>query len=159
MDIILFRHGHAIDDTGSRALGDTGRWLSAKGRERTRSMGRKLCARKKRCPQEIWTSPLVRAVQTAEILAEAAELEEAVYVRDELSPGHDPATVVDLLSTYSGPEPLMLVGHEPLLSGLAAVLLEKESHPQLKKSGALGLSWDGKGKGPANVTFEREPKG
>src|ERR1041385_5932706 len=110
MDIILFRHGHAIDDTGSSSLGDSGRWLSSKGRERTRAMGRKLVARMKRRPQEIWTSPLVRAVQTAEILAGSADLEEEVYVRDELSPGRDPAQVVALLATHKGPGPVMLVG-------------------------------------------------
>src|SRR5687767_4111114 len=98
MDIILFRHGHAIDETGSPSLGDAGRWLSGKGRERTRAMGKKLFARSKRRPAEIWTSPLVRAVQTAEILAWGADLTEEVYVHEELSPGHDPEEVVDRLA-------------------------------------------------------------
>ena len=158
MDIILFRHGHAIDDTGSASLGDAGRWLSGKGRERTRSMGQKLFSRKKRRPAEIWTSPLVRAVQTAEIVAGAADLSEEVYVRDELSPGRDPAGVIDLLAVHARPGPVMLVGHEPSLSILAAMLLGERSFPELKKSGALGLSWEGKGRGPAKVIFERAPK-
>jgi len=158
MDIILFRHGHAIDDTGSSSLGDAGRWLSGKGRERTREVAKKLAASKKKRPVEIWTSPLVRAVQTAEIAAEAAGLTDAVHVREELSPGRDPADVVRALAEYSGPGPLALVGHEPSLSILAATLLGERSFPTLKKSGVVGLGWEGKGRGPAKVLFEKQPK-
>lgn len=159
MKIILFRHGHAIDDTGSLLLGDAGRYLSGKGRERTREMADRLFSRKKSRPAEIWTSPLVRAVQTAEILAEAAALKAEVYVRDELSPGREPDAVLDLLASHAGSGPIVLVGHEPSLSTLAAMLVGERSFPSLKKSGAVGLSWDGKGRGPAKIDFEAQPKG
>jgi phosphohistidine phosphatase len=159
MEIILFRHGHAIDDTGSPALGDSARWLSGKGRERTRATAKKLFSRKKRRPVEVWTSPLVRAVQTEEILVEALGLKGEVFVKDELSPGHEPEEIVDRLALYTGSGPLMLVGHEPSLSTLAAFLLGERSFPSLKKSGAIGLSWEGKGRGPAKIVFEQQPKG
>lgn len=158
MHIILLRHGHAIDDTGSPALGDGGRWLSGKGRKRTRLVAAHLCSSKskKERPAEIWTSPLVRAVQTAEILAEAAGLTDEVTVCAELTAGREPEEVVPLLARHDGEGPVVLVGHEPSLSRLAALLLGVRSFPSLKKSGAVGLAWERRD--AAKVTFEVEPK-
>jgi phosphohistidine phosphatase len=156
MHIILLRHGHAIDDTGSPALGDAGRWLSGKGRKRTRLVSAHLCEQKKQRPVQIWTSPLVRAVQTAEILAEAAGLTDEVTVRAELATGRDPEEVVPLLAQHDGEGPLVLVGHEPSLSRLAALLLGVRSFPSLKKSGAVGLAWERRD--AAKITFEVQPK-
>ena len=66
MRIYLVRHGDAVpeEDAGS----DRDRWLSARGREAARILGRLL--REQRVePDAIVCSPLPRAVQTAELLA------------------------------------------------------------------------------------------
>ena len=65
MEILLIRHGHAVDE--APGLDDGGRWLSGKGRKVTRRVARWLSEKKKRRPVALWTSPLVRAVQTAEL--------------------------------------------------------------------------------------------
>ncbi|WP_081864402.1 phosphohistidine phosphatase SixA [Chondromyces apiculatus] len=166
MEILIVRHGQAADD--APGLGDSGRWLTAKGRKTTRQVARWLAKRKSRRPAVIWTSPLVRAVQTAEILAEAAALTGDVSVASELSPGRDPADLLRLLSGYRDPDPLVLVGHEPMLSALVTSLVgeatwsgsaqstDGEPQPKLRKSGVAALSWDGRGS--ATLRFVFDPK-
>src|SRR4051812_6972266 len=120
MEILIIRHGQAVDE--APGLGDAGRWLTAKGRKAARRTARWLARRKKRTPVVIWTSPLVRAVQTAEILAAEADLEGEVRACSELSPGRDPGDLIRLFEAYMGPSPVAVVGHEPFLSLLASTL-------------------------------------
>lgn len=155
MELLLIRHGEAVEDASD--LGDAGRWLTAKGRKLSRRMAEWLAQKKERRPAKIWTSPLVRSVQTAEIIAEKAGLEGEVYARAELSPGRDAAAVLDLLVRFSPERPIALVGHEPMLSELAHALLPASTFPGLKKSGVLAVSWDGKA--PATFRFVLVPKG
>ncbi|EYF08956.1 Hypothetical protein CAP_0040 [Chondromyces apiculatus DSM 436] len=107
-------------------------------------------------------------MQTAEILAEAAALTGDVSVASELSPGRDPADLLRLLSGYRDPDPLVLVGHEPMLSALVTSLVgeatwsgsaqstDGEPQPKLRKSGVAALSWDGRGS--ATLRFVFDPK-
>ena len=75
----LVRHGAAED---RHALGDDARALTAEGRTELRKLARELSSELELTA--IATSPLVRAVQTAEILAEACGVRDIV-VRGELS--------------------------------------------------------------------------
>jgi phosphohistidine phosphatase len=145
MEILVIRHGQAVDD--APGLGDAGRWLTGRGRKVTRRVARWLTKSKARRPAAIWTSPLVRSVQTAEIIAEAAELTDDVSVVAELSPSRDTAELLRLLSSHQGAEPLALVGHEPSLSTLVTSLLGDVGWTGLKKSGVVAMSWDGRGPG------------
>jgi phosphohistidine phosphatase len=154
MIILLFRHGHAIDETPG--LGDAGRALSGKGRKTTRKVARWLARRGKLRPTDIWTSPLVRAVQTAEIAAEALGLEDEVSVSADLSPGSSADDLMRKLAEHRGTGPLMLVGHEPDLSVVAALLLGERSYSGLKKSGLLAIEWEGHG--PGKIKLEKSPK-
>jgi phosphohistidine phosphatase len=155
MMILLFRHGHAIDETPG--MGDSARALSGKGRKATRKMARWLARRGSKIrPTDIWTSPLVRAVQTAEIAAEALGLLDEVTVHAELQPGSNADDLMRKLSEHRGIGPLMLVGHEPDLSIIAALLLGERSFPGLKKSGILAIEWEGHG--PGKVRVEKDPK-
>lgn len=140
MELLLVRHGHAIDD--ARGLGDGARWLSGKGRTVTRRVARWLARDPDRRPAAIWSSPLVRAVQTAEILAEAAGVTEDVTIVGELAPGGAVEAVLARAAHYDGAGPLALVGHEPQLSAVAVALLgEGVAWPGFKKSGVLAVAW------------------
>ncbi|AUX45737.1 phosphohistidine phosphatase [Sorangium cellulosum] len=152
MEILIIRHGQAVDDAPE--LGDAGRWLTGKGRKVTRRVARWLAKQKDRRPAAIWTSPLVRSVQTAEILAEAAELTDEVSVVAELSPSRDTAELLRLLSQHQGPQPLALVGHEPSLSTLVTSLLGDVGWTGLKKSGVVAVSWDGRGPGVCRFALD-----
>ncbi len=144
MDILLIRHGQAVDE--APGLGDAGRWLTAKGRKVTRKVARWLAKSGKRRPAVIWTSPLVRAVQTAEIVAAKASYKGELRAISELTPGRDPGDLIRLLGESEAAGPLALVGHEPSLSLIAGALLGEASVAALKKSGVMAISWsEGKG--------------
>jgi phosphohistidine phosphatase len=139
MEILLIRHGHAVDE--APGLGDAGRWLSAKGRKVTRKVARWLSESGKRRPLAIWTSPLVRAVQTAEIVAAEARFRGELRATAQLGPGHDPGDLLKLLASETVEGPLALVGHEPSLSLIATALLGDVGFTGFKKSGVVGLTW------------------
>src|SRR5512145_2304746 len=69
---------------------------------------------------EIFTSPLVRARQTAELLAAGLEGKPPVKVLDALAPGHTSAAVIAQLAKTAKRRRIALVGHEPELGELAA---------------------------------------
>ncbi len=152
MEIFLVRHGHALDD--APGLGDTGRWLSDRGRRTTRKVGRWLGKNKKRRTAAIWTSPLVSAVQTAEILAARSGFKGEVRAAAELGPGRDPGDLLTLLGTVALDGPLLLVGHEPLLSQLAVALLGDVGLGPFRKSGVVGVLWE---EGRGHLRFVLDP--
>jgi phosphohistidine phosphatase len=156
MELLIIRHGDAVED--APGLGDGGRWLTGKGRKQTRAVAAWLAESDKRRPVEIWTSPLVRAVQTAEIIAEAAGLEDAVSVHAALATHGDPRSVLRAIANHRPHKhgPLALVGHEPSLSLMAEQLLGEIGWPGFKKSGVLALSWTGDG--PATFRYVLHPK-
>jgi len=133
------RHGQAVED--APGLGDIGRWLNAKGRKVSRKVARWLAKNKKRRPGTIWTSPLVRAVQTAEILAAETGYKGEVRAIAELSPGRDPGDLLRLLASTSPQEPVALVGHEPSLSVLVNTMLGEQAFDGIRKSGVVAISW------------------
>ncbi|MRG97922.1 phosphohistidine phosphatase SixA [Polyangium spumosum] len=162
MDLLLFRHGEAVEN--APGLGDAGRWLTAKGRKVTRKVARWLDERGSRRPTAIWTSSLVRSVQTAEILAAEIGLEEEILVRPELAPSGDLSDLIRLLEAHKGRGPLALVGHEPGLSMLARSLLGEVSWPGIKKSGVAAIRFapapEGEdGRREASFRFLLQPKG
>jgi len=72
---------------------------------------------------EIVTSPLVRATQTADLLAEGFGGRPSIKVLPELAPGHAPEDVVRRLPGVTRRRRLALVGHEPGLGELGAHLI------------------------------------
>jgi phosphohistidine phosphatase len=90
--------------------------------------------------EEIATSPLVRALQTAEILAAVYEGVEVV-VAEPLAPGHGPQDVLAWIDQRRPARTLAAVGHEPGSSRLASWLLsgEERSFLELKKGAACLL--------------------
>lgn len=140
MNLLLMRHGEAVDPPSS--LGDAGRWLTGKGRRHTRAVGEHLAQHG--APGTLWTSPLVRAVQTAEIVALTCGIEDDFAVVGELANG-DRDALLHQAAVFKGPGPLLLVGHEPMLSDLAVRLLGRLDWPGFKKSSVCSLAWDGRG--------------
>jgi phosphohistidine phosphatase len=84
---------------------------------------------------EIFTSPLVRARQTADLLAAGVDGQPTVKVLDALAPGHPPATVMAQLTKAARRRRLALVGHEPDLGELAAYLIGARRPLPFKKGG------------------------
>ena len=154
MRLYIMRHGPAEDQSPSGQ--DTDRALSLSGRERVRNVAR-LLAEADEAPLQIVTSHLVRAVQTAEIVAIVTQLAERggmVEVRRELAPSSD-AVALARQFIDEGRKRVLLVGHEPDLSGLAAALLGRFERG-LDKAMVLGLHVGGDS--PTRLRFVLDPK-
>ena len=84
---------------------------------------------------EIFTSPLLRAKQTAELLAAGLEGKPSIKVLDALAPGHTPSAVMTQLARVARRRRIALVGHEPDLGELAAHLIGAGRALPFKKGG------------------------
>jgi phosphohistidine phosphatase len=84
----------------------------------------------------VLTSPLVRARQTAEILAGALDPRPTLVNVDSLAPDGAYAAVVADLEKHARKMRLALVGHEPMIGEFAARILGSR-HPIEFKKGAV----------------------
>ncbi|MEO6775032.1 MAG: phosphoglycerate mutase family protein [Kofleriaceae bacterium] len=127
MKIYLVRHGQAVseDDAGS----DRDRWLDAKGREAARVLGR-LLRESGVEPDMILCSPLPRAVQTAELIAQSLDYFGVLRSLRALEPSAQPRVAAgEVLAAGAS---VIVVGHEPSISGLGAHLLGRPSFPAFR---------------------------
>jgi|RhiMetStandDraft_4_1073278.scaffolds.fasta_scaffold101979_2 phosphohistidine phosphatase len=85
---------------------------------------------------EIFSSPLVRAKQTADLLSAGIPGNPPVKLLDALAPGQSPSAVMAQLAKAAKRHRVALVGHEPDLGELAAYLIGA-SRPLLFKKGGM----------------------
>ena len=137
MLVLLVRHGAAVDPY--QAPVDDLRWLTAEGRARTRAVGRALAVDRGLRFTAMYTSPLVRAVQTTEILAGAQDgFTGPVTVHGALAP--ERGTTAQALAPLDrhGPDDVVaLVGHEPKIRILAGHLAGLGSFPGFRTTQAV----------------------
>lgn len=136
MRLYLVRHATAADSDKFPGP-DEDRPLIARGRMELRQVLPQVAA-EEAPPRTIWTSPLVRAVQTAEAVLSLWAPGAEVRVTRSLLSGADPGEVLDELKHEAVDAPLALVGHEPHLSQLLSRLVG-EHVPQLTKAGIVRL--------------------
>jgi phosphohistidine phosphatase len=119
MRLLFLRHGIAEDAGPGRP--DLARALTAEGRELmiAAAAGMRSLAVQ---PDAILTSPLVRARQTAEIVAEALGLQDRLREDDRL-PGCELGDLQDIVAEHPNAEQLLLVGHQPDMSVLIGTLI------------------------------------
>jgi phosphohistidine phosphatase len=120
LKIYLVRHGIAEERGGSKP--DEDRKLTAKGKRLTKKAMRGF-AKLREPPSLILSSPLVRAWETAVLLARVLD-SDMPRVESALAPGGDPHAVLARLRREER-ESVALVGHEPDLSDLAGILAGK----------------------------------
>ncbi len=134
--IYFIRHGIAADPEAYE--NDQERPLTAQGRAKTKAVAQQLKALGL-VFDEILTSPLVRARQTAEILYQA-DLAPHIAVTEALAPMGSFANWLEGLRQH-GDRSIALVGHEPDLSQWAELLIwgEVQGVLQLKKAGIIGV--------------------
>lgn len=130
MDLILWRHADAQE--GGLDLPDMDRELTAKGRKQALAVGQWLDAR---LPKEacILVSPAVRTQQTAAGLGRRFETVK------ELQPGADPVEILAAAGWPDASGAVLVVGHQPYLGEVAAMLLYGEPAAMTLKKG--GLVW------------------
>lgn len=125
MDLILWRHAEAED-----SLPDEKRRLTPRGEKQAHDMAKWL---RPRLPKKtrILVSPAVRTQQTAHALALPFEVEPKIAVG---------ADVADLIAAANWPtdtHAVLLVGHQPALGRLAALLLSGAEDDWSVKKGAV----------------------
>lgn len=110
MIIYFLRHAHAEDGYDKadelRALTETGHQQAAATADLLKKTGLKLSA--------LYTSPRLRATQTAEAIATALGI--APQVREELNIGFNVTRLNRLVANLGMSDSIMVVGHEPTLS-------------------------------------------
>ncbi len=144
--IFLLRHGIAADLGVGGVIRDADRPLTPEGRVRLQVMA----AGMRRLDLKInliFTSPLLRARQTAEVVADVLKLQHKVKVIETLSPGRG------LVGAESGRADLfielgahtfaraLLVGHQPDLSEVASFMLtgNRNLNIEFRKGGLCAI--------------------
>src|SRR5438067_12665811 len=119
--IYLVRHGIAVDPADAKDLPDDDRPLTAKGRRRFRRAARAFAGLGE--PIDfLFTSPLARAVQTAEILAGALRIGE-VGVLEGLRPMEAVGPLLaEVGRSVKDDQSVALVGHDPQMTHIVAVV-------------------------------------
>jgi len=121
MDLYILRHGKAGHSSGNPD--DHKRPLTPAGRKEIRAIARWMESEKISF-DGIASSPLVRANETARIVARTLNLEDRVVIWDDLAPGGDPDSVC-YEASQSGKNTLLAIGHEPDLSTLIGRIIAR----------------------------------
>jgi phosphohistidine phosphatase len=128
----LLRHGEA-EPHDARA--DDERRLTARGEDQSRAAGRALAAMEI-VFQAVYTSPRVRACDTARLACEALGAEPLEH-----APLREGFTAGDALELLHADERILVVGHEPDFSQVVRDLTG--ARIDLKKGGVAGVRMDG----------------
>ena len=124
MDLILWRHAEAED--AQPGEDDLQRALTPKGEKQAARMAAWL-DRQITDGLKILCSPALRCEQTV------APLGRKYKVRDELAPGTSAQKILDAARWPDAKEPVLVVGHQPVLGEVAAKLLGKEEGLAIRK--------------------------
>jgi phosphohistidine phosphatase len=149
MELYLFRHGIA-EDAGP-GLPDPKRALTDEGRKKTAEVV-KAARRAGIAPSLIVSSPYVRAVETAQIAVEGFGYKGDIVRTETLVPFGSPEKVWAELRDYREEAAILLAGHEPLLSSLAAYLLASPAlQVEMKKAAIMRIDVDSLGATPHGI--------
>ncbi len=145
MRLILLRHAlaleagtHGVTRDADRPLAPKGERNAARAADALEALGLDL--------DLILSSPLLRARQTAEIVAKAMDKPKLLELTNTLAPGGSFQKLAELINRKEPPrDAVLLVGHEPYLSDLVALLVfgEARAGVVMKKSGLCGLWIEG----------------
>ncbi len=134
MELYLLRHGVAED--GNAHTPDEERALTSDGRRKLHQVLESAAAAGLK-PALILTSPLKRAVQSAEVAQAVLKDKKELLRTRALAPGATAAEVWDEVRVHRDEPSLLLVGHNPLLSELSGYLLGSNDIQIHFKKGAI----------------------
>ena len=143
MKFYIVRHGIALNVGEAGIRRDHDRTLSPEGKEKTSQAAAGMAALGCR-PDRVATSPLPRAEETAQIMAEVLCPKAPVDRCDFLAPGAATQEVLDWLAREK-PSDAMVVGHMPDVARMASELLTGGQGLELvfKKAAVCCVSFDG----------------
>jgi phosphohistidine phosphatase len=135
IDLFILRHGEA----GNRMTAvekDSERPLTPEGRTEMQKIAKSLKAAGLQT-NRIYTSPLKRAKETAEIAAKVLKIP-TLEEWDELKPDGSKAALYRKLARFEQNSRLILVGHEPYLSSMIGEIIGSTGARLVLKKGGLG---------------------
>ena len=136
MEIYFLRHASAGDSQLNPAK-DEQRPLDEQGIEQSHIVGCGLAALKLK-PDAIIASPLVRAQQTAAIVAAELSHKDKIVTDGALRPGASFESFEQLLARYQGKEAILFVGHNPSMTEFVNRLVHGEASEAIEmKKGAV----------------------
>jgi len=141
MELYILRHAIAVTRGTEGFPHDQDRPLTDKGRAKLGRVVRGMNALGLAFDL-ILTSPYLRALQTAEVVATAMGAGKTLERTPQLAPDGDPRALIRQLTSRRPPsERILLVGHEPSLSALISVLVSGDERAviTLKKAGLCKL--------------------
>jgi phosphohistidine phosphatase len=143
MDLYIVRHAWAADRDDPRWPEDDLRPLTEQGRERFTQVVKKLAGRGM-TPEIIATSPLVRCVETAQLLSAGMGRIKIVEL-DALRPGSDVAELLKWTQRQAGKhQQIAWVGHAPDVDRLAAAMIgQGDSLIRFAKGSIAAIRFDG----------------
>jgi len=136
MQLYIVRHGIAVDREDPKCPPDPERYLTEEGVEKTKQVAAGVAAMGVTADL-LFTSPYVRAAQTAEIFAAALEYaKQKIRRTDLLLPGAEPSLLFRDLAKERQASSVFLFGHAPQLDDIIATALGSKRHlTALKKAG------------------------
>jgi phosphohistidine phosphatase len=156
-ELYFVRHGLAAE-RGDAWPDDTKRPLTEEGMSRLRKAVRGL-AHLGVSVEVVLSSPLVRARQTAELVAGGLDPRPSLVNVDSLAPDGTYAAVVADLEKHARKTRIALVGHEPMMGELAARLIGSRHPIEFKKGGVCRIDVeDLPPAGPGDLRWMLTPK-
>lgn len=143
MRIYLIRHSNAVEPGTPGYEDDSQRPLTEKGRDKMKDIAYALKALEIQ-PDRIISSPYVRARETAEIVAKVLKYKQDLSFSDTLVPEGEADQIIGEINEKYNVDELVIVGHEPCLSGLIGTLVagNPDLAIDLKKGGICCLAAD-----------------
>jgi phosphohistidine phosphatase len=142
MLLLLIRHAIAAEQDPEKYPDDSLRPLLTKGRRIQRRMSRRL-RKEGLAPDRVFSSPWKRAWQTARIVAEEAGIGRPMrFPCPALAEPPDLSALAAEIGPVTEDERIALVGHEPWIGALGALLLAGSPGAfsvDFPKSGVLGI--------------------
>ena len=155
MELLLVRHAIAVERGTGSYVDDRARPLTPEGRKRMAEVAAGLA--RLFSPAEILTSPVLRARQTAEILAKTWRC--PISELEGLGNGDHAATLS--AAARRAADRVALVGHEPWMGELLSYLLTGDpatvTAPFRKGGAALLESFDGRAAGDWSLIWAMPP--
>lgn len=135
LDLFVLRHGEA-GKRSSVSRNDSKRALTEAGKKEIVEIANAI----KRLDVKfdfVYTSPLIRAKQTADILADKVKNKRKIEIINDLKPEGDRLALYSMLSKLKQDSTVLLVGHEPYLSKIIteAITDGNDCRIDLKKAG------------------------
>lgn len=141
MELYILRHGKAQEHTQNRAS-DAKRQLTETGRKEIECIAKAMKNLELKT-DEIISSPLIRAIQTAEIsLKHITNKKKSITIWNELKPEIETVKTIKKLITLKSTSSVLLVGHEPHLTNMIGLIISDNPinlNISLKKGGLVHI--------------------